>query len=397
MRKYARIRETARNLIPDLPVIRKYLSSRLEKSVRSTLIPKEDVILGENGTKNKLKILKKYHDSLGSHIKHIEPGIDTAIKTGINYKNLEKSELDAIKIDMRFCNIAYGFIPNEYVALGLEKKGYDERITYVSDQQRRIFRCRMNDILAGKLFVNKGQTFEMFREYYQREVISISTPMHFKRFHDFVKRHDKFVLKNAIDSLGNGVKLVKRKEIKNEKEFFLSCIKKGTHVLEELIVQSDELAAFNRSSVNTVRAISFNTPKGITVPYCILRMGREGSFIDNGGNGGVIACIDYETGEIITDGYDEKGNAFQSHPDSGTVFKGFKMPDWEALRTLCKTVALKTPKIRMVGWDFAHTPNGWVIVEGNDSPHLIGQQMILGGLKETMDTLLKEMENESSN
>ena len=158
------------------------------------------------------------------------------------------------------------------------------------------------------------------------------------------------------------------------------------------IQQSEELSAFNETSVNTVRVITVKTKKGIVVPYCILRMGRRGAFVDNSGNGGVIACIDYASGKLNTDGYDEKGDIYLAHPDTGTTFKGTQLPDWDKLQALSEEVANRTKKINMVGWDFAHTPIGWVMVEGNDSPHIIAQQMILGGLKDTMDKLLQEMD-----
>ena len=69
----------------------------------------------------------------------------------------------------------------------------------------------------------------------------------------------------------------------------------------------------------------------------------------------------------------------------------YQMPQWEELKKLCKDVALQTSKIRMIGWDFAHTDKGWVVVEGNDSPHIIAQQMILGGFKDVMEEMVKEM------
>ena len=389
MRKYDRIRKVVRDMIPDIPFIRKYLTRKLENSIKATMIPEEDVVQGELGSKQ--AILDKYNSALGKHVLKIEEQIEQALMTGVNYQGLEPADLEEIRTDMRFCYIAYGFIPGEYEAFGLESKGMDERKTYVSEQQRRLYRCKTNDILASNLFIDKSKTYKKYAKYYHRDVISISNPLHYKKFHKFLETHDLFVLKNSIDSLGKGVRLVKTRKIKDEKRFFISCIRKGTHLLEEVIKQSAYLSAFNESSVNTVRAISFNTNKGIIVPYCTLRMGRAGSFVDNSGNGGVIACIDYETGRIITDGYDEKGLVFKQHPDTGVTFMNYQMPQWEELKKLCKDVALQTSKIRMIGWDFAHTDKGWVVVEGNDSPHIIAQQMILGGFKDVMEEMVKEM------
>lgn len=390
MRKYDRIRKVVRDMLPDIPIVRKYLTTKLENSIKATLIPEEDVVWGElNGKK---EILDKYIPTLGKHICKIEDQIEQALKSGVHYQELDEKELSEIRMDMCFCRIAYGFLPGEYKAFRLENKNLDRRKTYVSDQQRRLYRCKMNNILAANLFLDKSRTYKKYEQYYKRDVVSISKLSEFDKFQKFVESHEKFVLKNAIDSLGKGVRLVNINEIKSKKEFFYNCIKKGTHVLEELIVQSKYMSAFNVTSVNTVRAITFNTKKGIVVPYCILRMGREGSFVDNGGNDGIIACINYSSGEIITDGFDEKGNIYRKHPDTGATYIGYQLPEWENLKTMCTEVALHSNKIKMIGWDFAHTENGWVLVEGNESPHIIGQQMILGGMKKEMEELIKEME-----
>ena len=71
---------------------------------------------------------------------------------------------------------------------------------------------------------------------------------------------------------------------------------------------------------------------------------------------------------------------------------GTRLPEWDKLQALSTELALKTEKINMIGWDFAYAQDGWVMVEGNDSPHIIAQQMILGGLKKTMDELLRGIE-----
>lgn len=392
MRKYARLRYFVRNQLPDVPFVRKLISDKMEKAVLATLIPEEDVRYGEESLHNKETILSKYQGKLGAFLSKTEDELEEAVKTCVRYQSLSADELDAIRTDMRFCRIAYGFLPGEYAAFSLERRGMEERKSYVSDQQRRIYRYKMNDILAANIFIDKSKTYAKYKKYFHRNVIAIRIPQDFGRFHQFVSTHEEFVLKNALDSLGKGVSLVKRAEMGDERAFFNACIHKGIHVLEERIRQSNALSAFNETSVNTVRVITVKTKKGIVVPYCILRMGRKGAFVDNSGNGGLIACIDYATGKLKTDGYDEKGLICPAHPDTGTVFKGAQLPEWDKLQALSEEAANQSEKINFVGWDFAHTENGWVMVEGNDSPHIIAQQMILGGLQQTMKQLLKEME-----
>ncbi len=392
MRKYDRLRHFVRDRIPDVPAVRKLISDRMEKAVLATLIPEEDVVFGEQSIRNKEEILAKYQNKLGKHIAKTDKDLEEAVRTCVRYQGMAPEELDRIRTDMRFCRIAYGYLPGEYVAFSLERRGMEERRSYVSDQQRRMYRYKMNDILAANIFIDKSKTYDKYKQYYHRNVITIKRPGDYARFHRFVGEHEEFVLKNALDSLGKGVSLVKKSEMGDEREFFNTCIRKGIHVLEDRIQQGAALSAFNDTSVNTVRVITVKTKKGVVVPYCILRMGRKGAFIDNSGNGGVISCIDYETGKLKTDGYDEKGNIYPAHPDSGTPFMGTRLPEWDELQALSTELALKTEKINMIGWDFAYAQDGWVMVEGNDSPHIIAQQMILGGLKKTMDELLRGIE-----
>lgn len=392
MRRFDKIRVLVRDVIPDIPVISNILSTQLAKRIESTLISGEEVRIGEFDVGKKREIVRKYQKKKGRVFENIDQQIESVISTGNGYKELNKEEANEIRTDMRFCYIAYGFLPGEYGAFGLESKGYEERKSFISDKERRMYRCKVNDILAANMFLDKGRTYDNYKEYYHRIVISISNPFHYKRFASFIDSHSEFVLKNAIDSLGKSVWLIKSLDIVDKKKFFYHYIKKGKFILEERIIQSKYMAVLNESSVNTVRPISYSTKNGIVVPYCILRVGRKGSFVDNGGSGGIIACIDFDSGVVITDGYDESGNIFEAHPDSGTVFKGYKLPEHESLKAICIECAAKSKKIKLIGWDFAHTKDGWIIVEGNENPHIIGQQMIMGGMKEVIESVIKEMD-----
>ena len=50
--------------------------------------------------------------------------------------------------------------------------------------------------------------------------------------------------------------------------------------------------------------------------------GRKGNFVNNGAQGGLFASINVADGRIATDAYDENGNRYECHPDSGTPFCG---------------------------------------------------------------------------
>lgn len=141
---------------------------------------------------------------------------------------------------------------------------------------------------------------------------------------------------------------------------------KGKLIVEEKIIQSRLMSQWNPSSVNTVRIPSLLYKNQFEVIGPFLRMGRKDSIIDNAAQGGVFVVVDSRTGIILTDGIDEKGNAFLKHPDSGLPLKGEMVQGWTELMDLVEKIHRSMPSgHRYIGWDFAQTENGWVLVEGN--------------------------------
>ena len=100
-----------------------------------------------------------------------------------------------------------------------------------------------------------------------------------------------------------------------------------------------------------------------------------------------------ETGQAVTDGFDERAYQYRIHPDTGTVYKGFQFPEWNQLLSIAKNAASKLPGIKIIGWDFAHTDKGWVIVEGNamSSIELI-QIPFERGMRKELEQYFREME-----
>lgn len=81
--------------------------------------------------------------------------------------------------------------------------------------------------------------------------------------------------------------------------------------------------------------------------------------------GGIFTIIDEKTGICRTDGYDEFGGVFETHPESGVRYKGFQIPHWEDLLKFAEEIHRTVSWYPYIGWDFAYTPHGWVLVEGN--------------------------------
>lgn len=378
---------------PDWPVFRR-LASRIKiEMIYKTALSEADVLKGESSDAEKQKVVEKCKEKWPTAVNRINKEIDSVLQF-IPFCKLKKDDLNIVREDMIFKYFAYGFQPNEYFSFRLDKKTSEQTKEFISGRLRMKFRCQMNNILQAYIFNDKAKTYELFKEYYHREVVTIEKSDDFEKFKKFVERYPAFVKKQVYLAQGQSVDLVNINEIEqSEKDYFDSLIYIGKHILEEKIVQTPDMAKFNKSSVNTVRAITFNTKHGFKVPYCMIRTGKDGAFVDNSGAGGVQAEVDFETGKVVSDGFDELGGKYVTHPTSGTVFKGVELPDWDQLKRLIFSSATKIPQIKFIGWDLAHTKDGWVIVEGNENCYVIALQQIRdAGMRRIFERLMADMD-----
>lgn len=199
------------------------------------------------------------------------------------------------------------------------------------------------------------------------------------------------------EQYGNMITAKGRKSLRNLNislnQYFEQLKSTDLFQLEEKIQQSDIMASLNASSVNTIRCNAFVTRHGVKVPFAFLKVGRAGSFVDNGGKGGILVGIDEKTGVLNTDGRDEYGNRYVTHPDSNIRFQDFRLPDWEDALQLCNEITPKVTGVQAIGWDLAHTAQGWVIVEGNLFSQFVGPQITREqGLKKEWLAVMEDME-----
>lgn len=158
--------------------------------------------------------------------------------------------------------------------------------------------------------------------------------------------------------------------------------------MEGVIEQSSAMAQWNKTSVNTVRIPSFKSNGKISVLQPFFRTGRKGQVVDNAGAGGILCVIDETSGVVKSDGFDEHMHTFEVHPDSGIKYMGWQIPDWQKLMELVKIIHQLLPdKFKYVGFDFAHTDNGWDLIEGNWG-QFIGQIAEQKGIKNKFDEYL---------
>ncbi len=282
-----------------------------------------------------------------------------------------------IYLDILYSSLVFGSTFKEYFLYGFNAKTYAERRTFVTTYSKQMdFTRIINNQKDCEIFNNKYKTYLKFNEYYCRDAILVNSPEDYDIFSQFAKKHPKFVYKPISESHGNGVKLIDSSYVDSLESLFKDIIQGGECMLEERVIQAPEMSSLNPSSVNTVRVPAVLTNNGVKILYPYMKIGKDGSFVDNSGSGGIMALLDLDTGIVCATPRDKSNNKHILHPDTGAQIIGFKIPKWNEVIDLVNKLAYVVPTVRYIGWDLALTENGWVVIEGNCAGQFTGQQML---------------------
>lgn len=286
--------------------------------------------------------------------------------------------------------LLHGTFYEEYDLYGFASKSEAERREYLTDAERNRICRRVNSRKGERIVASKWLTYLQWKEFYHRKVWLIDSEQGIRQLLHDRPDAQQLVLKPTNQCGGRGVRLLTAADPEALQQQLSQTLlpKEGNHaplLVEERIVQDEHLAQWNGDSVNTIRMNTFNLRGSVSLFTAFIRTGRKGSFVDNGIQGGLFASIDTDTGLIFTDGYDERGHRFPSHPDSGIPYRGQQIPRWQELVTLTKEIALRLPSMTYIGWDMALTPAGWEPVEANRG-EFVAQQITQGrGLRKEFE------------
>jgi len=287
--------------------------------------------------------------------------------------------------DMEVTRLVLRFGHTEYLMFRFFEKTIEERRAFLSSTERRRVLNKKNDSEASAVLNNKFLCYSRVKDYYGREAILLNDKKSFKAFRNFTDRHPVFVIKPTELSFGKGIMKIKaadKSELQGQFKELLESY--GEFMIEELITQHSVTEALNPDSVNTVRIPTYYNGEKTIVQRPFMKVGRAGSFVDNGGSGGIFVGVDYETGKLIGNGIDEEGIVYACHPESGIVFDGYQLPNWDEVKKLANVISNKIENAAYIGWDLACTnENKWIVVEGNAMTQFIGQQATINkGMRE---------------
>lgn len=320
--------------------------------------------------------------------------IDESLKIFLSADQLKNSQyVKDVIADIVLCHLKYGTNPTEYFCYGfLEKKDAD-RETYLPRQQKDI--CIATQIGRGwkeclDFTKDKNLFYKTMKPFFRREACRVEEQEDKAEFVKLFNKCGRLIVKPTRGGCGHGIEIISIADYKGEASAaFDSLIKKGAYIAEEVVEQDPRISRWNSSSINTFRIPVFRTKEGIKIFYPSIRIGRQGSIVDNAGAGGTFAAIDIETGIITTDGFDKHGNQFLVHPDSHIPYKGEQIPEWEALKTFVKEMHnAMPPEHKYIAYDMALSVRGWVVIEANWGEISMPQIEFGRGLKYEFEALL---------
>ena len=259
--------------------------------------------------------------------------------------------------DILSSDLLYERLEEEYVAL-----------------LNRVREVLSNDRCSIPLLRNKANANELFANFIHRDWLN-TRKCSFEEFRLFVEKYPKFFSKPIAGDSGTNAQIIHVDSNQNLNKLFEE-LTFSKSILEEVIVQHEDLAAFCPDTTNTLRICTFlDVHNVVHILTASGRFGRMGTSIDNFTRGGYSVIVDPKSGIITSDGMNNAHEFFQKHPDSGKIFKGFQYPSWEKLRATVITMAKLVPQIRHIGWDITiNNKTEIVFVEANDNADVNIQQ-----------------------
>ena len=222
-----------------------------------------------------------------------------------------------------------------------------------------------NDPKSRIFFDQKPLFNQEFKDYLGRDWLDTKVCSK-EEFYSFCKRNSTLFCKSPDGMFGKGIDIIHLANVSDLDRFYDTC-KKNKILLEEVLEQDCELAAFNNTAVNTIRVVTLIcADDSVRIMAAVLRLSRKGKFADNFHHDGIASLIDVETGIVNTTGVDRKWNRYTIHPDSRKPIVGFQIPRWFEVVDMVKKAARVHPEVRYVGWDVTIKSSGEIVlIEGN--------------------------------
>lgn len=280
-----------------------------------------------------------------------------------------------VMLDMIWCGLRYQAGYTDYSLFQMDRANAKQRKTYVTRGVNDRLVSRFNDAGYRHLFENKDEFNARFSAFLGRGWMRIARTdepdydekAETDKLAAFCAGKQEIVCKPRDGMCGKGVEILRIADYADIPTLYAYLQSVGAGVVEDVIVQHPDMAALYPGSINTLRMVTINNGRKVTLVLAICRIGNGGR-VDNFLHGGVMTRIDIDTGTLRYVCVDQQNNTYETHPITGTRFVGYPIPMWQQCVELAKRAAEVVPQVGYVGWDLAVTPDGPVLVEGNEFP-----------------------------
>lgn len=179
---------------------------------------------------------------------------------------------------------------------------------------------------------------------------------------------ERIVLKPTVVTMGGvGVRIFhkegsKWKDVKTGETLNLNLLEKNgceDFIVQEALSQHEFMNQFNPTSVNTIRLSVYKSVVDDTchVTQAVIRIGRQGSVVDNGSAGGMFVGINKCNGKLQNRVYSEIGEVCTDF--NGIDFtQSYQVPHWNDIVVFAKQVCNCVPCQRLFALDVVLCSDG---------------------------------------
>lgn len=153
-------------------------------------------------------------------------------------------------------------------------------------------------------------------------------------------------------------------------------------LIEDRVINHLEMERLSSFSLNTLRIVTIRLKSdNIIVAFACVRFSSTDAKIDNWSSGGYAANIDISTG-VAQCAVKKNTKVLDSY---NKVTEGFVVPFFEDAKQIALNAHELFKDMKSIGWDIAITPNGVLIIEGNDDWDVIlPQKLLQKGIKKVL-------------
>lgn len=314
-------------------VIPRYIDSRKELSLKKGNYPYE------RPTKEQKQELKTLW---GKH------------KPNLKYVSLYNYKQD--KFDARY-------IPDDIYYTKIDPY-FNDGISCSSLDDKNFYNLYFPDIKQPKTIARKNGNIYLDERY---DIIDIETVVRL-----CITQQRVVIKKSTLSDGGKNIVFWSVSDGEEKLRSALSAV--DNFVVQEIVAQHNSIGKIHPSSLNSIRILTLTLENEVKVLSTIVRMGANGSNVDNGHSGGIFCGVDND-GRFKNVAYTYMdGQRFDDvHPTTHIKFTDCRIPNYPKCLELVKKLAPRLCRVsRLTSWDLT--------VDENENPVLIEVNLAYGGL-----------------